>query len=275
MTRAVLLVLLLSLCACNRGDPPAAPSVTTGAAGEGTVAPAPAEAHAPGELKDVVETTSDYVIGISFPPMANQYPGLAAEMRRYADAAREDLLEAVRARDSGQGDAMYDLSLSFTEVLDGPTLVAVAADGSSFTGGAHGNPLLARFVWLPREDKLLRATDLIPDAAGWRAVAAHVREQLHTALSQRVDADRLEPEVRAEVVGNASRLIDEGTDADPANYAHFEPVIGADGRIAALRFVFAPYEVGPYSDGVQTVQVPAAVLLPHVAPAYRDLFAAG
>ncbi|MFQ6311711.1 RsiV family protein [Lysobacter capsici] len=42
-----------------------------------------------------------------------------------------------------------------------------------------------------------------------------------------------------------------------------------------MKFVFAPYEVGPYSDGTQMVEVPAAVLLPHVAPEYRALFVGG
>ena len=46
-------------------------------------------------------------------------------------------------------------------------------------------------------------------------------------------------------------------------------------KLAGLRFVFAPYQVGPYSDGTQTVEVPADVLLPHIAPAYRSLFVGG
>ena len=33
-----------------------------------------------------------------------------------------------------------------------------------------------------------------------------------------------------------------------------------------MRFVFPPYQVGPYADGTQTVDVPAAILLPHLAP---------
>ena len=58
-------------------------------------------------------------------------------------------------------------------------------------------------------------------------------------------------------------------------FSEFEPRLGADGRIVALRFVFPPYQVGPYADGTQTVDVPAEVLLPHVAPAYRGLFHGG
>lgn len=249
---------------CRReGDAP--PTATPAA----TPAPPPV---ATVELKDVVETTPDYVIGISFPPSMARYPGLAAELRAFADRSRNTLVEAAKDRDPSPDALPYDLSLSFTEVLDSPTLVAVAADGSSYTGGAHGAPILERFVWLPKEDRRLTAQALVPDPAGWQAIARFVREQLHVALSQRVDADALDPAERAEVVENAGGMIDAGTEPTPANFGQFEPVVAPDGKLTALRFVFAPYQVGPYSDGVQTVEVPAAVLLPHVAPAYRALF---
>ena len=53
------------------------------------------------------------------------------------------------------------------------------------------------------------------------------------------------------------------------------PIAGEGGRLSGLRFVFPPYQVGPYSDGTQTVDVPASLLAPHVAPAYAGLFAKG
>jgi len=258
----------LFLLACNREAP--AP-VTAPPSPTAPSAPTPQAAP----LADVIETTSDYVIGISYPPSAAKYPGLAAELQRYANAARAELLQAVKARPAGSdGGSPFDLSISFNDVLESPTLVAVAADGSSYTGGAHGAPLIARFVWLPQEDRLLTASDLVPDARSWEPIAASVREQLMTALSQRVDADGLPPAERLEVVKNASRMIEEGTEPTAATFAMFEPVVGASGKLRALRFVFPPYQVGPYSDGTQTVEVPASVLLPHVAPAYRGLFQA-
>lgn len=269
---ALTLMMLVAVAACDRESSTAEPELTA-------TSPAAAEPAAAVELVDVMETTADYVIGISYPQSAARYPALAAEMKRYAEAARADLMRAVEARrqqpptgEGSEGSTMYDLSLTFTEVFDSPDLVAYAADGSSYTGGAHGNPLLARFVWLPREDRRLTAEALVPQAAGWQAIANHVREQLYTALSQRIDADDLEPAERAEVVKGASRMIEEGTVADPENYSEFEPVVGPGERVTGLRFVFAPYQVGPYSDGTQTVEVPASVLLPHVAPQYRDLF---
>ncbi|MGJ4728980.1 DUF3298 domain-containing protein [Luteimonas sp. SDU101] len=222
-------------------------------------------------LEDVVETDPRYIIGITWDDDADRYPALARELKAYADAARAEVMQAVDALEPG-ASAMYDLALEFKVLADTPEVFAVAADGGSYTGGAHGTPLIARFVWLPAEERLLTPAELVPDPDAWREISAYVREQLHAALSLRVDADELEPAERARVMQSAGRMIDEGTAPEPENFAQFEPVNGADGRLAGLRFVFPPYQVGPYSDGVQSVEVPAAVLLPHVAPAYRSLF---
>jgi len=132
---------------------------------------------------------------------------------------------------------------------------------------------VARFVWLPQQNKALKIDELIVDKNGWRDLSGYVREQLHAALSQRIDADEMPPAERAELMKSALKMIDEGSTPEADNFAQFEPVLAPDNKLSALRFVFPPYQVGPYSDGVQTVEVPASVLLPHVAQAYRDLFA--
>ena len=270
MKRWLVPVVLLCVLAACRGEAPGP---------QGTVAPDadqadPAEAPAPEPvvLEDVVETDPRYIIGISWAKGVDRYPGLAVLLKQYADAARAEVLQAVEAMEPEAG-AMYDLALEFQVLADTPQVFAVAADGGSYTGGAHGAPLIARFVWLPQEQRLLTADELVPRQEAWREVSSYVREQLHAALSQRVDADELDPDERGRVMRSAGRMIEEGTAPDPENFAQFEPVPGADGRLVALRFVFPPYQVGPYSDGVQTVEVPARVLLPHVAPAYRPLFA--
>jgi hypothetical protein len=262
------LALLVALAACKREQ--AAQRATTATAPQALPATAPNT-----ELKDVTEITPDYIIGISYPPVVNRYPPLAAELKVYAEAARAELLEAAKGRAKGEGAAPYELVLPFTELHVSPTLVAVGVDGSSYTGGAHGAPLIARWVWLPQQNRLLNASDLVADAKGWEAISNLVREQLHTALSQRVDADELPPAERVEVLKSANRMIEDGTEPDPEHFSQFEPLVGGDGRIRALRFVFPPYQVGPYSDGTQTVEVPSVALLPHIAPAYRSLFEGG
>jgi hypothetical protein len=272
MKRLLLCSMLVALAACQRETPePQAPVIPDAATTQAPAATPPVA----GPLQDVVERDPRYMIGISFPPGIDKYPGLAAELQGYADGARNDLKQAVDALGADKPSAPYELSLAFETRLDTPQMVAVSADGSSYTGGAHGNPLLARFVWLPQQNQLLKASALIPDAKDWRGISDAVREQLHAALSQRIDADDTAPADRAGILQSGLKMIDEGTGPDVANFEQFEPVLDADGKLTALRFVFPPYQVGPYSDGVQSVEVPANVLLPHVAPAYRALFAGG
>ncbi len=272
LDRSIALLLLVALAGCRDQAPAPTSAPAQAAAVQPVEAPPPRE---PVVLEDVVETDSRYILGISYPPGINRYPGLAAELKDYSDAARQDLMDAVAALDPDGGGMLYDLALEYKVVADTPDLFAVAADGSTFTGGAHGAPLIARFVWLPRHDRLLTADALVPDPDAWDDIAAFVREQLHAALSQRVDGDDLEPAERERVVRSAGRMIDEGTAPEADSFSEFEPVMGEDGRVVALRFVFPPYQVGPYSDGVQVAEVPAKVLLPHVADEYRPLFSAG
>ena len=245
------LLLVLFMAACGRQATPAAGDAAAPAATEAKPAPPPVV------LEDVIERDPRYIVGISYSPVAKRYPGLAALLKAYADAARADLDAALQGLGDARPDGPYDLALAFSEVAATADIVAIAANGSSYTGGAHGNPLVARFVWLPARNERLTADALLADPQGWETVSAYVREQLYQ---------------RADRMGSTRTLIDQGTAPAASNFDQFEPVLDADGRIIALRFVFPPYQVGPYSAGMQVVEVPSSVLLPLVASQYRDLF---
>jgi len=265
--------LLLALVACQ-GDKPAEGGAAAGKAAPAMDnTPAPAAAPAPGPLQDVIERDPRYVIGISYPPNLQRYPGLAEAVRGYAEAARSELMQAVEGLGNDKPTAPYELSLAFQSVLDTPNLVVIAADGGRYTGGAHGEPLVARFVWLPARNEMLTADKLIPNKDGWANVGQYIATRLHEAAEQRIAADKLPPEDAEAMLKNGDKMIAEGTTADADNFQQFVPLLDAGGKIAAIRFVFPPYQVGPYSDGTQTTDVPAAVLRPLVAPDYAGLFA--
>jgi hypothetical protein len=273
--------LLLALAACNRSPQPQA----------GEPAPAtaqqPVPAAGPVDLSDISERDPRYLVGISFPPELKRHPALAAEVKHDAEAMRAEFMQQVAANKDYQGPGPFELSAMYTMVAETPRIVAVAAEGTSFVGGAHGAPLLDRYVWLLPENRRLTAAELVPDPAGWQAISAYVRDQLLAVQRQRFDEDakadagdegeKATPEstVLKQQLKNATDMIEQGTEPEVENFANFEPVLGPGGKIAALRFVFPPYQVGPYSDGTQTVEVPAAVLLPHIAPAERGLFVGG
>lgn len=262
-------LMLLVLAGCKQDEPtPVVPETAPAEVAD----PATPQAPAAVEMRDVIENTPSYVIGISYPPAAAKYPGLAAELVGYAEHAKAELLKSVGELGNDKPTAPYELSLAFDLLVDTPHVVAVSADGSSYTGGAHGQPLVARFVWLPEQRQALKAADLIANAAGWQVISDYSQDKLLEQALVRVPNDGLEPEEQQRQVRNLSRMINDGTEAEADNFSQFQPVLDATGRISALRFVFPPYQVGPYSDGTQAVDVPAAVLLPHVAAEYRELF---
>lgn len=260
------LLALIALSGCERGSTPPTPDV------QAPVTTAPDTETV--SLLDVVETRPDYIVGISYPQSAQAYPGLAQALQAYADTARADLMQAVAGLQGRKPTAPYDLSLQFTGLVETKDVVAVAADGSSYTGGAHGIPLVARFVWLPQREQMLTSQQLFSQAS-WQVLSDASREQLMTALSQRLDSDGLEGTERARQLETGSRMIDDGTAAKPESFAQFEPVMDVGGRIRALRFVFPPYQVGPYVEGTRTVELPARLLLPVIQTEYRTLFIGG
>ncbi|MGY3264533.1 DUF3298 and DUF4163 domain-containing protein [Lysobacter sp. HA35] len=261
--------LLLAACQKPAPAPQAGTATPSGSAQPASGATAPSVA-----LKDELETTSTHIIGISYPRELAKYPGLAAEAQRYAAQARQQVLDAAKQRPPDTAAGPYELSLEFQLKHESPDMVVLAVDGSAYTGGAHGMPMIQRWVWLPAQNRMLTAAELFPQPQSWEHIASDVRTQLHTELEQRLDADKVDPHDRAAMLKSANAMIEGGTEPKPEDFAVFEPVLDGAGKITALRFVFPPYQVGPYSEGMHTVDLPASQLMQDVAPAYRTLFQA-
>jgi len=265
---------VLLLAGCQRGEEAAPAPDAAPVGGAAATGPTPTT-EAPLDLRDVVENNEREVVGISYPAGIDRYPGLARALQEYATSARGDLQQALDGLGNDKPTVPYELSLSFEKVLETPQLVVVSADGSRYTGGAHGEPLVARFVWLPQQQQMLSASTLVADDKGWKAISDFVADQLRERVATRLSSEDMQPADLQESLRNASRMIAEGTGPQAENFSQFQPLTDDKGQITALRFVFPPYQVGPYSDGTQTADVPAAVLLPHVAKDYVALFARG
>ena len=101
-------LLMLALVGCGRDSTQPAATTTSGARPTSSTRSAPTAA--PAALQDVVERDPRFMIGISYPPVASTMPGLAAELKLYADAARAELMQAVAGMGNAKPAAPYDLS---------------------------------------------------------------------------------------------------------------------------------------------------------------------
>ena len=67
-------------------------------------------------------------------------------------------------------------------------------------------------------------------------------------------------------------IVESGTQPAAGEFSEFEPMIDAEGKLIGLTFVFPPYQVAGYSDGIQRADVPVAVFQQYLNPRYRGLF---
>src|SRR5690606_26194824 len=96
---AAIVVALCTLSGCDR--PSQTPAGQPGA-DQTQPLPEPVAEDQPVVLEDVVEATSDYLVGISYQGDAERYPGLAKQLKAYADAARDEVIEAAQSRPQGE-----------------------------------------------------------------------------------------------------------------------------------------------------------------------------
>lgn len=210
-----------------------------------------------------------YAYHIRYPQPAVDSRALADALRIYAAAAKKDFLDASGA-DSAANSPPHKLDLEFTVARRTSDFVGVLARGSMDTGGAHPMPLLASFNLHTGDDKVIALTDLFADAdAALKALSEEARRQ----LEGRADAtlrDTAEDK-RADELKRMHEWIERGTGANAENFRVFL-VDGIDAKAIGLTLLFPPYQVAPYSDGAQQIEVPAKVFYALLKPEYRDAF---
>ena len=257
--------LLLSLGACKKDgatpmQDPAKPAATTAAAAD--VA-----------LVDIIEQKPTYLIGITFPKDVAIPAPLKAEIKAFADASRDRLITAAKDIKPGAPGSPYDLSLEFRELPGQSTSVRTfSADGSMYTGGEHGNALIRRFVWDIAGNRLISASDLVTSPEGWAKLSEFVRDALLNQAEARFEEDKLSDAEKAALLAQLKPLVEEGAGADAGNYQDFEPILDERGKMIGVTFIFPPYQVAGYADGVQRVDVPVSVFGPYLSNEVRALF---
>lgn len=215
-----------------------------------------------------------YTYAISYPSLNPQWHALDSAIRQFAAAWKKDFLDASNAPDRVAGPD-YSLDLTFTVARRTADFVSVAASGSSFLGGAHGMPIVGSFNLDLSNGKLTALSDLFTDAqAGLKALSAECRRQLEGRYEARLreNPGAMTPAQQVADIRSMKQWIEKGTAPDAGNFAVFL-IDGLDTRAIGVTVIFPPYQVAPYVDGPQQVEVPAKVFYDLLRPEYKDAFA--
>jgi hypothetical protein len=248
--------LLASACGRDQDQPTTAPAAPASAK------PAAASTVS-GQLTDSARSDK-YQVAIHYPSLPAAQAPLAQALRQFGDHAKRDFLTTFDdpAQLPDTSSYPWKMTLDFKVVARTPDFVSVVAKGDSYTGGAHGNPILASFTYAVGEDRIVTLEDLFTDMpSGMQALAAVARADLKARLGTAPDTG----------MGSDANWIDTGTAPNAANYQVFSVHPGG-GRADGLQLWFAPYQVASYADGVQTVTVPAAAFAAQLKPGYRAAF---
>jgi hypothetical protein len=209
-------------------------------------------------------STARYAYEIHYPALAARDATLAAALRAYGEQRRREFLAAAEAapRSPDIEFTPWTLRLRFDVRADTGDFVSVLASGDAYSGGAHGNPLIASFVLHRDTGRVVTMADLFADAEdGERALGEYARNALIRRRSETRPLDDGE-----------LRWLKDGTAPRPENYAVF--AIDGDGARPArgLVLIFPPYQVAPYAAGAIEVPVPASVFRDLLKPVYRKAF---
>ncbi len=236
-----------------------------------SLAPIRAAAAAEAAPDDDVGHGDGYSFRIHFAALQSEWRTLNSAVHDYATTQKKDFIAAQGGeRRADAPENQFDLKFYIARRTD--DFVSVLAEGSSFTGGAHGNALVASFVYHNQAGKLISIGDLFSDpAAALDVLSTECRNQLKGRLDAQLREQIGEGPKLGPALKDMQDWVERGTEPKPENFSIFL-VDGLESRAIGLTLVFPPYQVAPYVDGSQQVEVPARLFHTLLKPEYTGAF---
>ncbi len=212
-----------------------------------------------------------YSYRIHYPSLDSQWQTLHDALHAYADTQKKDFI-AAQAGEHSANAGEYKLDITFTVARHTDEFVSVLVSGSSFTGGAHPNPLTASFVAYTAQNRLVAIGDLFTDqAAALKIISDEARAQLQGRFDAQLREQIGEGDKLAPALKEMREWVERGTEPKAENFAAYL-VDGLDSKAIGLTLVFPPYQVAPYVDGAPQVEVPARLFHTLLKPEYVSAF---
>lgn len=212
-----------------------------------------------------------YSYHIRYPALQPEWRTLDTALRDYATVQKKDFL-AAQSGERSANVAEYQLDITFNIARRTDDFVSVLVNGSSYTGGAHPNPLVASFVLHLSDNKLVNVGDLFADSdAALKILSDESRRQLEGRFDAQLRDQLGEGAALAPSLKDMRDWVERGTEPKPENFATFL-VDGLESKAIGLTLVFPPYQVAAYVDGAPQVEVPAKLFHALLKPDYVAAF---
>lgn len=229
-------------------------------------APAPKSAQ-PAPVSFERETKS-FAFTYAYPAQAAALPRLAAMLDAERDKALSDLDTQTAEAQKDAADNAYPfnphmLGVSWKVTGENDVLLAMVAEISSYSGGAHGNTGYEALIWDKLGNRRVALEAIFTDLTA-------ALEPMRQAYCDALNADRRER--RGEFIGEADDMFNA---CPPFSDLVMVPYAGGDSGFDRIMFIAAPYVAGPYVEGAyeNSIAIPTATL-DKVKSEYRSAFIA-
>ncbi len=176
-----------------------------------------------------------YEINITYPPVAEDIPGIGDSLCAYSDELIGPFMEMLEFSNPDLPD--HSMQISYTWEPSPEGLVCIMAWIWEYSGGAHGNYWNVSMVYDLDSEIFIDPIGLLGDSTVFAAFSGAVREEL-LALG-----------------GMDTSWVETGTYPSPENYRALLPIPDSIGGIAGFHVIFPPYYIGPYSGGSEEVRI--------------------
>lgn len=208
------------------------------------------------------EKTDKTDIKVTYPYQVTDYPIIFNLLKEKVKNAKKDNGFEDKDIELGMSGHPWSLNIDMSKYVSAGELASILGYVFSFTGGAHPNHSYFSVNFIKASEEQIGFRDLFSNQKA--ALGAISRFAIRNILKQK--SERLNDKITED------EWLDEGAGPDIKNYGIFVFVPGEDLENKGIKFIFPPYQVGPYVEGEYEVTVPASVFYSYLNDNFKKNF---
>ncbi len=193
-------------------------------------------------------------------PTITDAPILQKNIDDYVDGFKKSIAKAAEEIDFEGASSSYSLNISYEVIRNDQKVIVIKMSASEYTGGAHGNPSFAFFMYDVGAKRMIGEDEII------------VNKKDSTLLNLVADALIKKPQYNFKDGGVTKSMffdIDENRTTFIAN-------LGTSGNIAiaqnSILFKYGAYAIGPYVLGEPEIEMSLAQVEPFLTSYAKTFF---
>lgn len=207
---------------------------------------------------------ADAQVALSLPDGIKVYPTLHTQLYNEGEQTLKAFMaQAHKDRAQQKADGIdvpaYSHTITWKIAGQNPRLLSLFSEEDDYQGGAHPSNSFQVRLWDKRSNALVPVSSLLASGADLSAVDAYVCHQVEAERSKREGT----PTTQANSGFSCPKFADSRLILIPAQTGD---------KFGAIDVLYAPYEVGPYSEGTFEIRVPQNLLKGAINPDYADQF---